>query len=76
MRKATKALIIARVSTEEQAKEDEKFSLQAQLRELRAYFKTGGKFKTLKQLIDVKEIVGRIRVYISSSSNLDVLPTP
>jgi len=48
---ATKAIILARVSTAEQA-EDGRYSLPAQLRTLREYVNKGGKFGSLKEVID------------------------
>jgi DNA invertase Pin-like site-specific DNA recombinase len=47
---ATKAIILARVSTKGQGEED-RFSLPAQLRKLREYVKDGGKFGTIKEVI-------------------------
>jgi len=47
---AKKAIILARVSTEEQAK-DGHYSIPAQLRNLRAYVDKGGKFETIKKVI-------------------------
>jgi DNA invertase Pin-like site-specific DNA recombinase len=47
---ATKAIILARVSTEEQAK-DGHYSIPAQLRILRDYVKTGGKFGTIREIV-------------------------
>lgn len=47
---ATKAIILARVSTEEQAK-DNKLSVPAQLRNGRDYANGGGKFNTIREVI-------------------------
>ena len=52
---AKKAIILARVSTEEQANED-RFSIPAQLRKLREYTQSGGKFGTLKKVVAEYEI--------------------
>lgn len=52
---AKQAIIIARVSTEEQASQDH-FSIPAQLRILREYVKRGGKFGTIKKIIEEFQI--------------------
>jgi len=48
--RAKKAIILARVSTEEQAK-DNHFSIPAQLRKMREYCEKGGRFGTIKEVI-------------------------
>jgi DNA invertase Pin-like site-specific DNA recombinase len=47
---ASKAIVLARVSTEDQAK-DGHFSIPAQLRILREYVSAGGHFKTIKETV-------------------------
>jgi DNA invertase Pin-like site-specific DNA recombinase len=50
-RYATKAIILARVSTEDQAENDH-YSIPAQLRNMQEYVKNGGRFKTLKEIVE------------------------
>jgi len=52
---AEKAIILARVSTEEQANED-RFSIPAQLRNMREYVQKGGKFGTLREIVEEFQI--------------------
>ncbi|MFX1534090.1 MAG: recombinase family protein [Promethearchaeota archaeon] len=52
---AKKAIILARVSTEEQAK-DTHFSIPAQFRNLREYVAKGGKFGSIKEKVDEYEL--------------------
>lgn len=52
---AKKCIILARVSTENQADED-RFSIPAQLRKLKDYADSGGKFKTIEDTIAVHQV--------------------